>query len=778
MISTILQHSLLSPLEMVIADVSSVMLRVSNVQKHCVYFNKAWLTFRGKTLEEELKEQWFQAIHADDYDIYMHTVHSAFEKRNTFSVEYRLRKSDGSFGWIQEDGSPYCDNNGEFQGYVNSCVDITQAKVMIETLEEQRRELEKINLRLTESTKVARIAIWEWDIINDALIWDSQMFSMYGISENTHTSTVDLWKNALHPDDKASTLRTLGKTMRGSGAFSAEFRIIQPSGEMKYIKADATVIKDEKGDVISMLGTNLDITQSKISENEIRRLKKRNQVLLDYSPVCHKIVDLDFKLRYMNANGFRMLSLPGDDSHYGQPYPFSFFPDEAKIQMIEKLTSVKLNKKREVFEATTEDSKGNEIWLLHTIIPVFTDDQTALDYLTVVSADITQQKITQEQLHQREKMDAVGQLAAGVAHDFNNQLASMSGYAQLLEMESTSDRTRMFATKIIETAERSSNLTKQMLSFSRKQKLVVEPVDVHDELKNTIDLLSHSIDKRVEVKTALNANVTRISADKSQIQSSFLNLAINAAHAMPNGGQILISTINVNADSEDFLLGQSQVSTSEFVKVSFKDNGVGIATQYLNKVFEPFFTTKAPGEGTGMGLASVYGTIKNHSGFINVESELGKGACFHIYLPLCTAAYQSEIENSVEGAFSHCEHTPKTVLVVDDEEDLRQVLKDALITFGYTVITAVNGKEGVELFRLNRNLIDIVLLDMAMPVMNGADAFKAIRRIDPNAKVLIASGYDAASSSITLESEGTVKFIEKPFNLHALKSLLSQLVSA
>ena len=640
---------------------------------------------------------------------------------------------------------------------------------------ENEEESKNANLRLTEATKAGRVAIWDWDIKQDLLVWDPLMFEIYGITKSDDLNQLSLWKDALHIEDKASAIKAFHDAVNGLSDYDIEFRIRRPCGEVRHIKAAATIQRNEAGEALRMVGTNLDVTESRRFEDKIKNLEKRNRALLDYSPACHKIVDLDFKLRYMNLNGFKMLSLPVNEDWYGQPYPFEFFPADTKRLMEEKLHHVMLTKEHLTFESIAHDIKGNEVWLLVNIIPVFKNNSQDLDYLTVVSGDITQQKHTQEQLRHREKMDAIGQLAGGVAHDFNNQLAGISGYAELLQMEVSSKRAKDYLSKIIASTKRSSDLTRQLLNYSRKHKQKSESVDVHGELDDTIELLKHSVDKRIDIQKCFGARQCAIKGDSSNLQNAFLNIGINAADAMQAGGLLKVSTEIVRKMGEERLSKQISATAAEYCKIVFEDNGSGIAKVHLQKVFEPFFTTKEVGKGTGMGLASVYGIVNQHQGFCDIESELGTGTRVYIYLPVCEDV-ASKTDVNDESLLNQVTNG-KTVLVVDDEEVLRELCRDLLTTCGYHVILATNGEEGVELYRELRSDIDVVLMDLTMPVMNGYDASRALIAIDKDAKIIIASGYDSGSSSDKLKSSEISAFIEKPYRLDELKEVIARVTS-
>ncbi|WP_026374797.1 response regulator [Aestuariibacter salexigens] len=647
----------------------------------------------------------------------------------------------------------------------------------ISDLKRAQAQLEDANLRLSEAVKAGNVGIWDWDINADKLVWDDQMYRIYGLQRKGYSETVKLWEDALHPDDSDYARAALMDSLEGVKEYDIEFRITRPDGNIRYLKGDARVIRNDAGEPQRMLGTNLDITERHNAEIAIRELERRNNAMLDYSPVCHKIVDLDLTLRYMNANGFNMLSLPISDDWYGKPYPFEFFPDDAKRLMEDKLREVVRTGIRQAFESNALDSKGNEIWLLHNLIPVPKENSSEVDYLTVVSANISQQREVQEQLRHREKMDAIGQLAGGVAHDFNNQLASILGYAQLINQHASDDKIKHYVSKIIGAAERSSSLTRQMLAYSRKQQLVKQPTNIHHEINETIELLAHSVDKRIDIIARLHATSFCVIADKAQIESALLNLALNACAAMQNGGTLTISTENVSANEDRNLLQEVDEPTGDFIKITVTDTGTGIDESNMEKIFDPFFTTKPAGEGTGMGLASVYGTVKQHSGYIDVASKVGKGTSFIIYLTInrgddtCISDGE-EINASDSDTSQH----PKRILVVDDESSIRELCSEFLTMSGYQVIQAENGLEAVNTYRKQWQDIDLVILDMAMPVMNGNDAYFEMQVINPDINVIVASGYDSSSTSAFLSSQGVKGFIEKPFNLNALLTMVTRVL--
>ncbi len=392
--------------------------------------------------------------------------------------------------------------------------------------------------------------------------------------------------------------------------------------------------------------------------------------------------------------------------------------------------------------------------------------------LTEVKKAEEKQSQLEEALNQSQKMDAIGQLAGGVAHDFNNMLTGISGAVELLLLSKVDGRQTEFLSLIKNAVTRASDLTRKLLDFSRKGKQLSTPVDLHAIIIDAIAILERSIDKRVTITTDLTAEHTMVVGDPSQLQSGILNICVNSRDAMPDGGEIVISTTNTELDEQDCSIGQ-QITPGSFIKLSVQDNGTGIPSKILPHIFEPFFTTKDEGKGTGLGLASVYGMVKDHHGEINVYSEHVTGTVFHIYLPISHDDTNRPITDkraiSIEGT--------GTILIVDDEDIIRTTASLLLGNLGYKVLLAENGEEGVKVYQKESDDIDLVILDMVMPVMNGKEAFTKIKSLAPQAKIIISSGF---AKNIDMENIANHKpsgFISKPFNQYELSRLVAEVMA-
>jgi PAS domain S-box-containing protein len=400
-------------------------------------------------------------------------------------------------------------------------------------------------------------------------------------------------------------------------------------------------------------------------------------------------------------------------------------------------------------------------------------DDTITHYQGIVM-DITERKQLREQLHQSEKMDAIGQLAGGIAHDFNNQLSGIMGYADLLRLKAGDNLTlALYANNIITGVERASNLTSQLLAFARKGQVMIVPVDIHRTVFEVVNLLKHSIEKKIEIKQQLNANLCTTMGDPTQLQNAVLNLGLNARDAMPDGGELSFATDIVELDEKYCKSKPYEIIPGKYLQVCVSDTGCGMGKKTLKRIFEPFFTTKEQGKGIGMGLAAVYGTVKSHNGSISVNSKVGRGTTFTLYLPLVSKEDSGQVKSDTTQPAKSGRH----ILLVDDEKVLRDVGLKMLGELGYKASICSNGKEAVELYKKSWKSIDLVILDMVMPVMDGKDSFLAMRKINPDISALLASGYSIDGEAQGILDVGVKGFIQKPFKSDQLSRKIAEVLN-
>jgi signal transduction histidine kinase/ActR/RegA family two-component response regulator len=398
-----------------------------------------------------------------------------------------------------------------------------------------------------------------------------------------------------------------------------------------------------------------------------------------------------------------------------------------------------------------------------------------------IAVDITERKEAEQeqehlkaQLFHAQKMESVGTLAGGIAHDFNNLLTVILGFSELL-LTGKDERDASYEDlqKIHQAARNGADLVKRILAFSRKTEINPRPLDLNHEIEQAKELLRRTLQKMIEVELVLSEGIPPINADPVQIEQVLMNLAVNASHAMPDGGKLTIETKQVTLD-EEYCRLHVEAKPGDYVMLSVSDTGHGMDQETLQHIFEPFYTTKETGEGTGLGLSMVYGIVRQHGGHITCHSKPGEGATFKIYLSKIPTEATSE--TSAEKPL--LSHGTETILLVDDEEMVRDLGKRILERSGYTVLTVANGKQAVNLYRKQRETISLVILDLVMPQMGGKQCLEQLLEINAQVKVLVTSGYAAAGRTTEAIESGARGFVAKPYNVKAMLEAVREVLDA
>ncbi len=413
--------------------------------------------------------------------------------------------------------------------------------------------------------------------------------------------------------------------------------------------------------------------------------------------------------------------------------------------------------------------KKGEIYNTSAVIfPVLSDSGEVSNYVSI-QRDVTEEKKLYEQLLRAQKMEAIGTLAGGIAHDFNNLLSAVIGYAEMMKDDMSETDPHYKHVSIIEgSAKRGADLAMRILNVTKKEKLEYKAVDLNTIVETTLELLARSIPKNISIDMKLDPSLPRIKAESTQLQQVIMNLAVNARDAMPDGGRFLIETFRVGSEN-----GAANGLSSEegFVKLSISDTGSGMEDDIAQKVFDPFFTTKSRGTGTGLGLYIVHSIVTNHGGYINLYSEPGRGSRFNVYFPASQEGPAEEEpvkEKEMKGT--------GTVLVIEDEPDVRELTKDVLQRLGYSAMVASGGREGIRIYREGKGGIDVVVLDMIMPLMNGTEVFQMLKTIDREVRVVLVSGYSSEGFSgiDRLIKSGAKCFVQKPFSQKTLAKAIKE----
>ena len=618
-----------------LADSGQALIWTSGADKLCDYFNQPWLLFTGRTMEQELGNGWVEGVHPEDLARCLRIFHTAFDRREQFSMEYRLRHASGEYRWIQDVGKPRFDGKGVFLGYIGHCLDITERKQS-----ESERKL------LTTAIEQAAETI---------IITDTQGIIQY-----------------VNPAFESTT-----------GYTRAEALGQHPPFLLKSCQQDAPLY----GKVWNTLHGGKTWTGRLVNQRK-------------------------------------------DGTNY------------------------------------TEDA---------AISPVRNEAGVIVNYVAV-NRDVTQELNLEAQLFESQKMESIGRLAGGIAHDFNNLLTIINGYSDLVMQNLAGiDPLREQLTAIRNAGERAAGLTQQLLAFSRRQVIAPTVLNLNDVVTDTEKMLRRLIGEDIELKTILDESLGNVSADAGQLNQVLMNLTVNARDAMPDGGKLTFETSNANIDVS-FAFPHSDVLPGRYVLLTVTDTGVGMDSQTLQNIFEPFFTTKKPGYGTGLGLATVYGILKQSKGWIWAESKPGQGTIFKLCFPRVDAPVDITVESNVADVESL--GGAETILVVEDQVEVRQLAVEVLRSYGYQVLEAANGGDALLLCERNSAPIHLMVTDVIMPGMTGRELAQRLQQIRPDTKVLYMSGYatDVIANKGILESG--VAHLPKPFAPSSLARKVREVLGA
>jgi len=557
-----------------------------------------------------------------------------------------------------------------------------------------------------------------------------------------------------------------------------EFRFVDRSGTVKNIYSQVSMIPGTQRSISALM----DITFLKEAEKALRQEKEKFQILVEKLPLGIALITKDSRYQYINPEFVEIFGYTLDDIPTGREWFKKAFPDPHYRQEIysfwlKDLESYSVGQTRpRVF---TVRCKDNTEKIIH-----FRSVTMEAGEQFVLYEDITARKKLEEQLQHSQKMEAIGTLAGGIAHDFNNLLMGVQGRTSLMLInKGIAPDLRGHLKEVERYVKSATDLTKQLLGFARGGKYVVKSTNLNKLIQKQNRLFGRT-KKEINIHETFAPDLWKTEVDRGQIEQVLLNLYVNAWQAMPGGGDLYICTDNMWVDNqyEDLY----DMKEGRWVKITVADTGAGIDENIRQRIFDPFFTTKEMERGTGLGLASCYGIIKNHDGVIYVSSEAGQGATFNIFLPASDKKAAKEIETSESAESEESEElteslepiqqSHETILLIDDEDIIIDVGQEMLSDLGYKVLLAISGRDAVDVYRKNRADIDMIILDMIMPDMSGSETFDQLKSANPDIKVLLSSGYSIDSEASEILSRGCDGFIQKPFSLDQLSRKMREIL--
>ncbi len=550
-------------------------------------------------------------------------------------------------------------------------------------------------------------------------------------------------------------------------------RTLTVAGKDRTFHTVQTPVKSNDGSVRAICGIVRDVTEKTRAELALRESEERFRQIAEKIHEVFWIVSADWQEVYYVSPAYEQFWGRSCQSLYECPSSWAeaLHPDDKEMILAAVEKKISGQDSSPTFpEHRIVRPDGTFSWMLAHTFPVMDPDGRKVRYVGVAE-DITERKESQEQLQQALKMEAVGQLAGGVAHDFNNLLLAIIGHGGLLLEENTlSDAVRDDIETMMRAAQKAADLVNQLLAYSRRQMLHMKDVSLAETVAEVLKMIRRVIGEHIVIKTVITRDTSVVHADTNQLSQIMMNLCVNARDAMPHGGEILIKTENVDLD-EKCCAHKAWAEPGSYAKLSVCDTGVGMDAETLSKIFVPFFTTKEVGSGTGLGLASVYGLVKQHKGLINVQSELDKGSTFEIYLPLVKHAPSKEADTPQDREVSKGR---ETILLAEDNELVLKLARRVLEAAGYTVFTATNGKEALNLFKKHNDTIDLALLDVVMPKMGGYALYEAMKAEDPKIRAIFMSGHNLSSDHLNHFVDKDLPVVRKPFERQEMLELIRQ----
>jgi two-component system cell cycle sensor histidine kinase/response regulator CckA len=723
--------------------------------------------FGASRVDELFGKQYLDLVHPEDrggveqrIEKYMHDP--AFVRRN----ETKFLRLDGTAVHLEVAARSVI-YRGEAAIQV-ICRDVSQRK-------HSEYRLQRSEASLAAAQRMAHLGSFEYDLtdlkdLDKAPVqWSDEVFRIFGYEPGQIEPSRPVFLRAVHPHDRDRLQYLLAEAIKERRSYRPDYRVIRPDGTERIVHGEAEIIYDANtGKPLRVVGIVQDITQRKQSEERIRRLAQA----VEHSRELIAMGDREGRVTFANRAFLQTLGY-SEEEVIGKPFSMTVLSRKNRPGLEEEMRRAILENREWKGECLHRRKDGSDFPVYLSVGPL-TDSAGSVIGSMGIAQDVTERKKLEEQFRQAQKMEAVGRLSGGIAHDFNNLLGVIIGYSELVEERlSENDGLRRKVTEIKKAGQRAASLTRQLLAFSRQQVLEPRVLALNTVVVDIEKMLRRLIGEDIELATVLAPNLANVKADRGQMEQVIMNLVVNARDAMPHGGKIIIETKNIEVD-ETYAHQHGHVSPGEFVMLAVTDTGVGMDTETQSHIFEPFFTTKELGKGTGLGLATVYGVVKQSSGFIWVYSEPGHGTTFKILLPRVEKPVQETERNpNTDGQ----QRGSETILLVEDDAALRELTLTLLAQQGYTVLAAANGHEALNIAQDRpQGQIHLLLTDVVMPGMSGPQVADELSVTHPDMKVLFTSGYTEFAVGHEQIARAGRFLLQKPFTQRELTSKVREVL--
>ena len=700
------------------------------------------------------------------YDIYVspkerdRLVQTLIKKHIVTDYEITVKDKDGSLRNCSLMARLIKDDMGYPTKVIGALHDITERVEAEKKMNRQRYYLEK-------AQELGQIGSWELDLRANKFYWTDETCRIFGVEAGSVVN-YKIFLEKVHPDDRKYVDLESKAAIKGK-PYDIEHRLIV-DGTIKWVREKAIVTFDEGGTAINAIGFTQDITDRRQAELE---KKNREQLLNEMGAIAkiggweHDLVSNKASWTKETYNIIEIESdpVPGPDEH------LDYYPPKDRAVLEDAYRRAEETGEQFDLKLQCNTAKGRRLWARVVGRPEFKDGKCVK--IKGTFQDITEQKKLEEQFRQAQKMESVGRLAGGVAHDYNNALSVIIGFTELaLDEVGTTGLLGDNLKEVLSAANRATEITRQLLAFARKQTIAPKVLDLNENVESMLKMLRHLIGEDIELAWLPGAGLRPVKVDPSQVDQIMVNLCVNARDAINGVGRVTIETGPVVFDS-DYCADHAGSVPGEFVMLSVSDNGCGIDKDILENIFEPFFTTKDVDKGTGLGLATVYGIVKQNDGFIDVYSELEKGTSVKIYLPRHEVAAVEILDESMEEL---PQGQGETVLIVEDDLSILKLAQKILEGLGYTVLTAGTPLASIRLVEAYSEDIHLLVTDVIMPQMNGRAMAQQLKSIYPDLKCMFMSGYTADVISRHGVLDEGMQFIQKPFSKRALATIVRKIL--
>ena len=718
--------------------------------------NDKVLEIFGFRTKEEMKSVRTTDLYADPTDR-EHLLELLRTKNAVQNLELRNKRKDGSVIWCAHSVRRVVHPITGQATLHSTTVDISERK----HAETKLRESEE---RARMAMRAASMGAWEWIAATNVTVWDENFSRLIGLAGKDMPGSPEGVLQYIVPEDREKFLNAVKRCSETGERYGLEFRIRRPDGEIRWIADQGRATLDENGKVVRFRGVAQDITDRRQSERALHEMQERLHLALDTAELGMWEWRPETDAFYLDERECKLLGVtPGHAPKTTAEFIQNVHPDD-RGTVLEAVRTAFRTGESAGGEVRVRMPDGKYRWLSSTG-RVVRDASGKIEVVRGITLDMTHRRKLEEQLRLAQRMEAIGLLAGGVAHDFNNLLTVIRGHTELiLEIAGANQDLQRNATAVQEAANRAASITQQLLAFSRRQTLQPRVLDLNHIVTNSGKLLRRLIQANIALDIETVAEPLWIKADASQLEQVLMNLVVNSRDAMPSGGRVILQTKRLPAKSAA-IRNDLQMPDVEYAHLTVSDTGAGMDAETQAHVFDPFFTTKEPGKGTGLGLSMVYGIVKQSSGWVFVESEIGKGTRFHLYFPLTEAGTDSE---SAKPAAPPKPVGKETILIAEDQEAVRELAAEYLASLGYSVLAVEDGQNALALAEKQNGTIHLLLTDAMMPGMSGSELSRKLRQSRPDIKVLYISGYANEVAELENLSGVTEAFLQKPFSMSDL----------